>query len=134
MASIDTPVTTALAAGGLGLAEATNLFRGPPRDGDGIASTSVFATATGGPPPVDYIDGGSGASLKTKTCLVTVRSAKDTFATGQALAESCWSVLHKATPSGWISFDVRESAPNYLGIDDSGRHLWTFNVEGMISE
>lgn len=132
MASVDTPTTTLLAAGGLSLTEGTNLFRGPPRDGDGFAANSVFATATGGPAPVDYIDGGSGASLKTKTCLVTIRN--ESFETGEALAESCWEVLHKATYAGWVAFDVRESAPNYLGIDEQSRHLWTFNVEGMIRE
>jgi len=131
---IDSQVVSVLGAAGLSLTDATNLFRGPPLDVGGVPDDCVFVTATGGPAPQDYIDGGSGPTVKSKTALVTIRAQFNNNQAGYALAENCLDALHKSDPSGWISFEVRESAPNYIGVDEQSRHRWTFNVEGMIKE
>lgn len=136
MATPDADVVAKLVAnspGGVALTSGTNIFRGPLRPAStsapgpsSIPTKAVFVLATGGPPPSPYL--GSGLNVYESNVQVMVRSELADFAGGQTLARACITVLQQAIPSGYISFLVVESEPNYLGADAQGCHLWSVNL------
>ena len=127
--TVDADVVTAL-TGSNGLVSGTNLFAGPVRaPGTGVPDKAVFVLATGGPPPMPFILGGSGTDYCRSTVQVRVRSDQEDFPTGQTLARALRTLLHKNILSGYIDVRVRESEPNYLGQGELGHHEWSINLE-----
>lgn len=118
-----------LAASGLGLSLGTNLFLGPVIEADEntVPDTSCFILQTGGDPPVPYIGGGR-KSYRAITCQVRIRSARENFKAGQALALGALDSLHLATASPYTQILAEEGSPTYFGTDGSDRHWWTFTV------
>lgn len=107
----------------------TNLFAGPVRGPDARAPVeAVFVFSTGGPAPLEHIAGGSGTNHWQPELQIRVRSSKEEFANGLALARSVTSTLHHATVSGYVEVAARESDPVYLGPDDAGYHEWSVGI------
>lgn len=127
-------ICTILAAAGLGLAEGTSLFVGPmPEHGlaaDGLSAPAKCASVmpTGGGSPEAFVGKGRKALLYP-TCQVRIRSDREDFAGGQALAFAALEALNQISWPPYVSIRVRESAPFYGRTDAAGRHHWGFNVE-----
>ncbi|QSQ17182.1 hypothetical protein [Myxococcus landrumensis] len=119
-----------LAAGGLGLNVGANLFLGPALEADEatVPDVSCFVLQTGGDAPLSYLGGGR-RTYRTVTCQVRVRSARESFRGGQALALAALDVLHLANAAPYVLIEVGEGSPNYIGTDGSDRHWWTFTVD-----
>ncbi|NVJ20484.1 hypothetical protein HUW62_04510 [Myxococcus sp. AM011] len=117
-----------LAAGGRGLRVGGNLFLGPTLEDDdaSVPDVSCFVLQTGGDPPQGYLGGRK--TYRTVTCQVRVRSARESFRDGQALALAALDVLHLANAAPYVLMEVDEGSPNYVGTDGSDRHWWTFTV------
>lgn len=122
-------LATILAAGGLGLSAGANLFLGPTLEDDDVTVPDVacFVLQTGGDAPQSYIGGGR-KTYRTVTCQVRVRSARESFREGQALALAALDVLHLANSEPYVLIEADEGSPNYIGTDGSDRHWWTFTV------
>lgn len=124
----DTDVV-ALLTGSLGLVAGTNLFAGPVRaPGTGVPDKAVFVLATGGAPPIPYMDG-TLQDYQRSIVQIRVRSDLEDFPTGQTLARSVRDFLHKITGTSYTDIRVRETEPNYLGPDELGHHEWSVNLE-----
>ncbi|TQF12482.1 hypothetical protein FJV41_28780 [Myxococcus llanfairpwllgwyngyllgogerychwyrndrobwllllantysiliogogogochensis] len=123
-----------LAAGGLGLSVGSNLFLGPTLEADEatVPDVSCFVLQSGGDPPQGYLGGRT--TYRTVTCQVRVRSARESFRAGQALALSALDVLHLANAAPYVLIEVDEGSPNYFGMDGSDRHWWTFTTEASFVE
>jgi hypothetical protein len=126
-AQIEIDVAARLAAAGLGLTLATNLFYGPLRD-EGVApDAAVTVLLTGSYPFEPDLGGKDAPDLKPLTVQVNVRSAANDYANGSTLASACVEAIHKQeTGSANVSWTV-SSAPTYLGPDTKGRHRWSLN-------
>ena len=134
----DTDVVAAL-TGAIGLTAGTNLFSGPVRAYTILEAgtvvvphKAVFCLATGGPPPMSFVNGGSGTDYNWSVVQIRIRSdigSTSDFADGQTLARAVRDRLHKAVVTGYIEIRVRESEPNYLAQDDDGHHEWSINLE-----
>ena len=118
-----------LASGGLGLSVGANLFLGPSLEDDDatVPDVACFVLQTGGDPPQGYLGGRK--TYRTVTCQVRVRSAREGFREGQALALAALGVLHLADAAPYVLVEVDEGSPNYVGTDGSDRHWWTFTVD-----
>ncbi|RJS14616.1 hypothetical protein DRW03_34635 [Corallococcus sp. H22C18031201] len=121
-------MASVLAAGGLGLSVGLNLYLGPTLEDDdaSVPDVSCFLLQTGGEPPQGYL--GARTTYRTVTCQVRVRSARESFRAGQALAFAALDALHFATAAPYVLIEVDEGSPNYVGTDGSDRHWWTFTV------
>ncbi|NTX39855.1 hypothetical protein HUA78_36000 [Myxococcus sp. CA033] len=117
-----------LGAEGFGLSVGSNLFLGPTLEDDDatVPDVSCFVLQTGGDAPLGYLGGRK--TYRTVTCQVRVRSARESFRAGQALALAALDVLHLATAAPYVLIEVDEGSPNYIGTDGSDRHWWTFTV------
>jgi hypothetical protein len=112
------------------LTDGTNLFRGKMRGkGANMPSSVVFCLATGGDPPMTYIQGTTKVSLRNSMVQVLVRSPQNEFGTGQTLARTIRDTLHAASISGYIGVRVNEAEPNQLYEETSKHFIWTLNVE-----
>jgi hypothetical protein len=126
-------IATTLAAAGLGLTTGANLFIGRlPEAGlasDGVPAPDacVAVLQTGGGAPLPFVGQGRKALLSV-ACQVRVRSGREDFQGGQALAFAVWEALNQTTPSPYLSVVLRESTPFYGGPDNEDRHLWALNV------
>jgi len=118
-----------LASGGLGLSVGGNLFLGPNLEDDDatVPDVACFVLQTGGEPPQGYLGGRK--TYRTVTCQVRVRSAREGFREGQALALAALDALHLADAAPYVLVEVDEGSPNYVGTDGSDRHWWTFTVD-----
>ena len=128
----DGDIVTALAAAGIGLTAAVNLFRGMPMPvQSGVPDKAVFVIAGGGPAPQSY----SGSTVERRYSAVKVMVRSDpsgvpgAFAAGQTLARSVRNVLHHILIAGYIDVRVNESEPIPLPADEQGRHMWSINGE-----
>jgi hypothetical protein len=118
-----------------------NLFTGAvlPASVDGregaVPGLSVFVTSTGGPPPLPYMGPVANAgSMYFSNIQVNVRSAPKQQAAGIDLARAIRDTLHRATVpmaggGSYLFCTVKESQPNYLGTDATGRHRWSINLD-----
>jgi hypothetical protein len=126
-------VANLLAGAGLGLTLAGNLFRGPVRPPNPplVPHASVFVLTTGGPPPDPYLQSAAGQpSIYRSNVQVRVRSDVGAFSAAQTLAEAIKNKLHLATLdlSGVLACFAMESAPIYLGRDDTEHHEFSLNA------
>lgn len=125
----DAAVADALAAAGLSLAKGVNLFRGPVRpDLLGVANKAVFCLATGGPRNERFL--GTASDYRVSTVQIRVRTGPGEFDAGQTLARAIRDALHATQPEGYVSMQVREGEPNFLGqFADDDTYQWSLNVE-----
>ena len=102
------------------LAANVNLFLGPLRDPeDGVPAKCVFVV------PVNQR---RDAVFVYEQIMVEVRSDRNDFAGGLALARACKDALHCPTiPSGWTDCQV-PLGPFYARTDPVGRHIWRLDV------
>jgi hypothetical protein len=126
-AQIEVDVAARLAAAGLGLTLATNLFYGPLRDEGAAPDQAVTVLLTGSYPWEPDMGGVSAPDLKPLTVQVNVRSAANDYAGGSTLASACAEAIHKQeSGAANVSWEA-SSAPTYLGPDNRGRHRWALN-------
>ncbi|MCP3060972.1 minor capsid protein [Myxococcus sp. K38C18041901] len=121
-----------LEAAGLGLARppapGANLFTSPmPEVDGGVPDRAVALVVTGGAGPLPYLGVGRAAYL-SPGCQVRIRSAREDFQGGQALALAVFAVLNQTPDVLGVSVRAEESAPVYLGTDGADRHRWVLNV------
>ena len=118
---------------GVTLTKGTNLFVGQVRAEDQTPSPSAFVLNTGGPQPTPYL-GGAREAYWRPTVQVLVRGAAQANEAGERLALAAFSALALASVpmtggGSYVAVLPRDSAPNYLGQDDSRRGLWSMNFE-----
>ena len=131
----DEATSSVLATAGIGLTVGANLFRGPVRPQSAtIPHKAVFCLTTGGPAPLTHDIKNGGPDIKRGAVQVRVRSDVGKFEAGQLLATNAWNALQRAEAPGYMSITCRESAPVYLGLDDTEHHEWTINAETMREE
>lgn len=131
MARIDSSVAASIAAGVASLTVGTNLFTGPMRPaGGGMPGEAVFVLAQGGPSPTVYADGGAGHTLREPAVQILCRGESGAGALAGATdqADAILEVVELFTPADAIQALAVESAPNYLGTDEQGRHLHSINL------
>jgi hypothetical protein len=127
-AQIEIDIAARLAAAGLGLTLATNLFYGPLRDEGGAPDASATVLLTGSYPFEPDLGGQDAPDLKPLTVQINLRSAANDYAGGSTLANAIVEAVHKReTGEANISWLI-QSAPTYLGPDNRGRHRWSINV------
>lgn len=115
-------------AGGSTLTLATNLFIGQMRSGDRTPAPAVFCQNTGGPSPEPYIGGHRSAYLRP-TVQVMVRGPAEDHQVGEQLASDVFGWLNLQVPAGYVSWQCRDSAPAFLGMDKDGHGQWAINIE-----
>lgn len=135
MPTPDVDIANRLVAQGLGTL-GTDLFYGPVRDADNLGTTypdaGVFVLTTGGFDPEPLIGGQDAPDIRRPFVQVRVRSARESFETGQNTAQAVYQALHKKSPGEYIAWLVQE--PGYLGKDNKSRHEWSLNVQLMFEE
>jgi hypothetical protein len=105
-----------------------NLLTGPVRPIEAlVGQLAVFVLQTGGQAPAAYM--GQSESWHVTRVQVTVRSALNEFARGEALARALHARMHLNTPAGYTYCLAGESDPLYLGTDDDGAHRFVFNLD-----
>lgn len=131
MAEVDENIVDVLAAAGIGLTKGTNLFMGPGRGiSDEIPAKSVFVLASGGPPPLIHLNGGSVPDTKEPACQIIIRGEHKAFSAGQTLARAVYAAIHKSSPADNVAGSclAQQSEPIYIGEDEQGFPGWTINV------
>jgi hypothetical protein len=119
-------VSSFLAAAGLSLVEATNLFcyNWGIMGGD----NSVLLMEASGPPPSRFI--GDASTIKESHITILVRNL--TFSTGLTLANSIYTALDNATISGFISCFCDQGEPIFLEKEEtntgSGKYRYYFSI------
>ncbi|WXH32388.1 hypothetical protein WA016_06371 [Myxococcus stipitatus] len=98
----------------------------PEVDG-GVPDRAVALVVTGGAGPLPYLGLGRAAYL-SPGCQARIRSAREDFQGGQALALAIFSVLNQTPDLRGVAVHAEESAPVYLGTDGADRHRWVLNV------
>lgn len=128
-----TDVRAKLIAGGVGSPPlaAADVYLGPKvpsgtQDGiaSGIPDRAVFVRELAGAEPRRMHDG---SSYRQSLVLVTVRSAKDAYAIGKALADAVHAALERATLSAdYLETGCEATADrfSYIETDELGRHEW----------
>lgn len=114
--------------GGVALVSGTNLFSSGMRPDDYVTAPAVFCLTTGGAGPIAYLNGNR-AGMQRAALQTIIRGGVGDFSGGETLARAVYAALHLLTPSGYVLFSARESAPVYLGDDEKNRGQWTINLE-----
>ena len=119
--------STLLAAGGLSLTLATNMFTGPPKPPSAaIPRNCVFIFGIQSFQPRPYL--GVGTDYRQFRTSLYVRRHADQFETGQTLAREIWRTLQRANVSahtGFFGALMEEADPQYYGMDDEDNHRWS---------
>lgn len=114
--------------GGVALALSTNLYVGQMRALERTPAPAVFVLGTGGASPSHYL-GGHRTSLFRPSVQVMVRGPAGSDTTGAAIAAAVYALLHQHVPTGYVSWNARDSAPVYLGPDPRQHGQWVINLE-----
>ena len=124
----DLDLANHLAAQGLGTV-ATDIFAGPMKPPSSqIAKASIFCISTGGLPPVPYLDA-STSDFNVATVQVLVRGDVGAYSTAQTKAMNARDAIQRAVIAGYVAVYVRESNPNFIGLDDTEHPMFTLNAE-----
>ena len=116
-------------AGATTLTLGTNLFIGKmPGQDKAPVHPCVAVLGTGGPQAEPYI-GGRRESLYRPTVQVLVRGPAGDDQAGALVAREILAWLNLQVVTGYVSWNVRESAPTYLGTDRDQHGLWSLNLE-----
>ncbi|NTX65940.1 hypothetical protein HUA74_35300 [Myxococcus sp. CA051A] len=121
-----------LESAGLGLVRPpvpeANLFVSPmPEADDGVPDRAVALVVTGGAGPLLYL-GINRATYLSAGCQVRIRSSRDDFQGGQALALEVLGLFQQTPNVVGTSLRTEEGAPVYLGADQACRYLWILNL------
>lgn len=126
-------VVAVLVAASLGLTTpptaGANCFSGPEvPPGDYVPSAAVFVACYGGAYPVTLL--GVSQDIRAFDVQILVRGNVDALDTTRALAWSVWQALQrKVAPStGYIDILCKQSAPIYMGQDDTEHVRFSVNV------
>lgn len=104
-----------------------NVFVGPERATRAeVSDCAAFIQAFQGAAPEPYINNRS--DFWRFAVQVLVRSESARFAEGEELARHVVAKLHRAPPAGYVTC-LAQSAPAWLGEDESRRHRWSLNFE-----
>ncbi|EPX62545.1 hypothetical protein D187_008733 [Cystobacter fuscus DSM 2262] len=126
---VELDVARLLEAAGLGsLADGLpTLYAGPYPPG--APDAFIACRFSGGEKPEKYL-AGARTALHRCTVTVLVRAARgpDGYSEGSARARAAWEALYDAHPEGYVSVDVEDGGPTYLGEDEEGRPRWSLTV------
>lgn len=116
-----------------GVGASTSVFIGNRRrEGNGIPHRAIFVTLVGGAAPNEFLGNGAFGTYKRPTLQVRVRGDVGDFATGRDLANSAWDACQAPALSGTLAAYVRvvniQSAPAFMGLDDTEHPEWVFSV------
>ena len=75
-----------------------------------------------------YLDG-SQSDFSAATVQVLVRGDVGAYALTQTKARSALAAIQRAVISGYVAVYVRESDPNFIGLDDTEHPIFTLNAE-----
>lgn len=95
----------------------------------------VFVANVGGPPSVPYL-GGTRLAYWRPHVQVIVRGAAGAFEVGEQVAREVLGALHlhsvpMAAGGSYVEVAAQDSAPGYLGPDESDRPIWSLNFEAQ---
>ena len=124
----DLDIANHLQTAGLGTV-ATDIFAGPMKPPSAqISQSCIFCISTGGLPPSPYLDA-STSDYNVATVQVLVRGDVGAYATAQTKANTARAAIQRATVAGYVAVYVRESNPNFIGLDDTEHPMFTLNAE-----
>ena len=86
---------------------------------------AIFVVPPYGGLPAQRVLGGA-TEIRFPTVQVRVR--RTSYATGYTAAKNAYAALQGANISGYMSCEVLQSEPIYLGTDENGWHSWSLNV------
>jgi Bacteriophage minor capsid protein len=96
-----------------------------------IPHLAVGVLGTGGLMPHGFMDN-RGYDYRTVRLQVRVRSEVQDYQTGRDLAETLWQTLQRANlstiTSSYVMCHADQSAPVYIGRDDTEHHTWVVNL------
>jgi len=97
------------------------VFMGPvrPSQPPEIPYRCVFVLATGGPPPIPYMDG-TRIPYRSERTQIRVRGEPYSYATTQFLANNIWSAMQQASSAmtgSYVRVTCDQSQPMYMGQD-----------------
>jgi Bacteriophage minor capsid protein len=117
------------AAGASTLTLATNLFAGKMPNQDKVPTHPCVACLnTGGPESEHYVNAHR-TGLYRPSVQVTVRGPAGDDEAGELVARETLAWVNMQVTAGYITWNVRESQPTFLGTDHDQHGLWSFNVE-----
>lgn len=102
-----------------------NLVRGPLRDGGVFPTGFQIAVQEITRVSTPTLTGSHGQELTQRSVQIMVRSDKESY--GRDAADLVYATIHRNEPITYMSWWC--SGPNYLEKDDSGRYIWTINVD-----
>ena len=135
MASPDEDIAAKLDTELASLTIGTNLFTGPMRPTSSmVPQRCVFMYCLPGGNIMNYCNGGARTpQLYLSTVRVVARSNASGYDDGRDLARSIRDAIHDNPPSGYIMTRIRNSEPDYHGVDDTGSHIFSYDIDVMYS-
>jgi len=113
---------------GLNIAD-EDIYAGPLHER--MADACIFMVETGGPAAQDTF-GPGGPAIQTPTIQVRVRH--DDKAAGKSDADDVWALMHDMDEPDYSPPTMRNSGPQFIGVDGDGRYEWAINIELYITE
>jgi len=98
-----------------------------------MPATCIFMVPTGGPPAQDTF-GPGGEAIQTPTVQVRVRHEDNVGGEGKEVADDVWALIHDMDEPDYSPPTMRNSGPQFIGVDGDGRYEWAINVELYITE
>jgi hypothetical protein len=127
-ATLPAAAVVALLSGGNGLTAGTNLFSCAELPPDAtVPHKAVFAVEYGGPAPAPLL--GVSKDVRSIYVQVLVRGEPDDVDVTRTLAFAVWVSLQRAAPNGYIDCLCNQSAPTYLGKDDTEHPRFSINLQ-----
>jgi len=124
----DLDLATHLAAQGIGTL-GRDIFAGPMKPPSvQINKASIFVIASGGAPPVPYLDG-SQSDFSAASVQVLVRGDAGAYGLAQIRARAALTAIQRASLAGYVATYVRNSDPIFIGLDDTEHPLFSINCE-----
>jgi hypothetical protein len=131
MRDVERDCALLLEAAGLGSTTSNppSIYAGPFPATAPEAFIACRADGSGGAPEVFL--GGTGERLHTRGVKVQVRGEREPagYLAAKERAEAAHEALTDAYPVGYVRVMVVDAGPAYVGTDDQGRHLFSFNSE-----
>jgi hypothetical protein len=125
----------AVATLGAGYTYGVNMLTGPvrkPSDNQALATAvphkAAFFNSTGGITSVPFLDGGSKTEEERLTVQIWIRSKPGDYDDGKAFAQAIFNAVDMTPPTGYFECRAMNSAPMYVGLDQTDHHVWSVNV------
>lgn len=103
--------------------------------GNGVPHNAIFVRETPGYMPNEFMDGGVSKTYRFSEVQIRVRSDKNGYLTGKAIADDVWIKMQKVSSASistgstsYVRVFNLQSSPLYLGEEDDETSGWTLNI------